>query len=146
MHQNVPQSAPPGPRKGGPNPSKIVKKSSLGHPGCLQVTSRGCRPPTYTENRPTNYHFFTKNVRVWILARTPKLKNKKIAGVPPCILYLLGCRKSGRVQEKPKKCAKHQNDKITPKVSSGLPKRRPKSSKNHHKIVSEPPWAPTGDF
>ncbi len=35
----------------------------------------------------------------WILARTPK-PPKKMAGVPPCILYLLGCLTSGRVQEK----------------------------------------------
>ena len=36
--------------------------------------------------------------------------------------------------------------KMIPKVSSGLPKRMSKSTKNHNKIVSEPPWAPTGDF
>ena len=41
MHQHVPQSAPPGTRKGGPNPSKIMKKSSLSRPGCLQVTFGG---------------------------------------------------------------------------------------------------------
>ncbi len=33
-----------------------------------------------------------------------------------------------------------------PKCPSRDPKRRPKSIKNHHKIVSEPLWVPTGDF
>ena len=36
--------------------------------------------------------------------------------------------------------------KCPPKCTPGDPKRRPKSVKNHEKVVSEPPWVSTGDF
>ena len=35
---------------------------------------------------------------------------------------------------------------MSQKVSKWVPKRRPKSFKNHQKIVPEPPGAPTGDL
>ena len=60
MRQNGPQGGPLGTLKGDPNPSKIMKKSSLSRPGCLQVTSRVCRPPKYTKKRLTNDQILTK--------------------------------------------------------------------------------------
>ena len=54
MRQNDPQRAPLETLKGGSNPQTISKKSSLSRPGCLQVTSRVCRPPKYTKKRLTN--------------------------------------------------------------------------------------------
>ena len=96
---NASQSDPRGSPKGDQNPSKIIPKSSLSRRG-LPPAVRGTPPPQkYPKNTAHGANFVEILGRVWILGRTVKLK-KKMAGVPPCILYLLGIGNSGRVQTK----------------------------------------------
>ncbi len=53
-----------------------------------------------TENQPNNEHISTEFWQSMDTRSYSKTQKQKMAGVPPCMLYLLGCPKSGRVQEK----------------------------------------------
>ena len=83
MRQNDPQRAPPGTLKGGPNPSKTIKKSSLSRPGCLQVTSRGRRPPKYTDNLSNKYQKNTKRRQSMDARLYSRTKTKKWRALRP---------------------------------------------------------------
>ena len=101
---NDPQSDPQSSPIGGQNPSKIITKSSLSRRGRQPATFdlkklfwRGPPPKRHRKSaeKRTNFDGILAEYGYSVL-----LQNKKMAGVPPCILYLLGCRKSGKVQEK----------------------------------------------
>ena len=99
MHQHVPQSAPPGTRKGGPNPSKIMKKSSLSRPGCLQVTFGGPwqpKSPKWPPKLPKNNVFLSKFRQSTHSCSYYKIQ-KKMGSVPPCISMFVGTIFAGRV-------------------------------------------------
>ncbi len=89
-----PQSAPPGTPKADPNLSKIITKSSPTRGGRPPATFRGGTPKNIPNIDGKMHEIWRVCCRVWVLALTPKLKQKN--GRRSALHFLLSGERLGK--------------------------------------------------